>query len=342
MKINKKKEQLKIKGELEKNIELTVNGNTRDFNSYNLKLQEQLKEFYERFNISEETISTLVQNPQFALGIKNLKEQTNESIKSLFHNYEQATQQNMITSYNTGLAARIWEQEVTQSIIYESSKQALPFVEDLLFNKKINKYTIGDRIKGLSSSTQKAASDWLESSLLNGNSFKETTMGVRDIIGYTVEGTRQKGALARATRITKTEMRKAYTTAQHLANEDLVNLGVESKEFWSATLDRRTRGYHLAADYQEKGSVIPNAFLVGGQTMKYPLDPAGSAANVINCRCYVEYTTEAPKDITRAVRESEGNKKLKIRRPLPVNLKDASWKKWKKQRLGEMGIHSSF
>jgi hypothetical protein len=52
---------------------------------------------------------------------------------------------------------------------------------------------------------------------------------------------------------------------------------------WSSILDKRTRIAHVDAngqivDFREK-------FLVGGEELIYPRDPAGSAENVINCRC---------------------------------------------------------
>lgn len=339
---------MNVKKGFEKDVDLIVNGQNKDFTKYNAELQRKLKLFYDTFNISEETIQTLVQNPQFALGIKDLTDQTDKSIKALFQNYQEATGTNVATAYNTGLATRIWEAEISQSVIFEVVQQPLPFVAELLMNKETNGFTLGERITNLSKDTSTKVADWLESSLMNGNSFKETSMGVRDIMGYTIEGKRQKGALAKANRITRTEMRKAYTTAQDLANDDLTNLGIESTEIWMAALDRRTRAYHMAADYQIKGSVIKDAFIVGGEAMKHPLDPAGSAANVINCRCYVQYTSEPNEKVTRAVREHEGvkadkNKNIKaVRKPLPKNLEEASWRKWKSQRLSEMGIDTSF
>jgi len=30
-------------------------------------------------------------------------------------------------------------------------------------------------------------------------------------------------------------------------------------------------------------------FIIGGESLDYPGDPSGSAANVINCRCSVGY-----------------------------------------------------
>lgn len=56
---------------------------------------------------------------------------------------------------------------------------------------------------------------------------------------------------------------------------------------WLATDDNRTRHWHDEADNQ----VVPlgEPFGVGPDAMMYPGDPAGSAANVIQCRCTALY-----------------------------------------------------
>ena len=62
---------------------------------------------------------------------------------------------------------------------------------------------------------------------------------------------------------------------------------------WVATQDTRSRSAHLAVN----GTQIPidEDFIVNGRQMKYPSDPRGGPANVINCRCVVIYIT--PDDI---------------------------------------------
>ena len=59
------------------------------------------------------------------------------------------------------------------------------------------------------------------------------------------------------------------------------------KRIWDATGDLRTRPDHVAADGQPRGLSEP--FIVGGMSMMHPGDPAGGAANVINCRCIVRH-----------------------------------------------------
>lgn len=56
---------------------------------------------------------------------------------------------------------------------------------------------------------------------------------------------------------------------------------------WSAILDNKTRSSHVEADGQEVG--VNEPFVVGGEALKMPRDPNGSAKNIINCRCNAEY-----------------------------------------------------
>ena len=63
--------------------------------------------------------------------------------------------------------------------------------------------------------------------------------------------------------------------------------GLTLTKVWLATPDSRTREDHAEADGQEVG--IDEAFEVGGEQLAYPGDPAGSASNIISCRCTTFY-----------------------------------------------------
>jgi len=56
---------------------------------------------------------------------------------------------------------------------------------------------------------------------------------------------------------------------------------------WLATIDGRVRDTHEGADGQTVGN--REEFIVGGEALQRPLDPSGSIANTINCRCAVDY-----------------------------------------------------
>lgn len=334
--INMAKMQLQLKNGLEKTIDKIDSNHSKTFDDTYKNINAELEKFYSQHGLSKETIGILSQNPQFALGISDVIKKSDQEIQGLFQNYKQSLGGNLVNSYNTGFASRIWEAEVSHSIIFDVGRQPLPMVQDLLLNKEQFGYTLGERIKGLSDGTKKTVGDWLEASMLSGNTIKETTSGIRDIIGYNIDGSRVNGALARAKTITRTEMRRAYNTAQDHANNELEDLGIKSYAIWRSTLDSRTRLYHLAADSQYRGEVRKNKFLVGGEMCDHPQDGSLSAWNSINCRCYVEYTSEPNNKITRAVRN--GEKTPKGTRQMPENMDSSDWMNWKAKRLQEMGL----
>jgi len=63
--------------------------------------------------------------------------------------------------------------------------------------------------------------------------------------------------------------------------------GLDVQIEWISTNDGRVRDSHRSVN----GKIIPmgESFNVNGSKMKYPSDPSGGAANVINCRCVLGY-----------------------------------------------------
>lgn len=60
---------------------------------------------------------------------------------------------------------------------------------------------------------------------------------------------------------------------------------------WIAKEDKATRPAHAAADNQLRPVMQP--FIVGGEPLMAPGDPAGSAWNLISCRCALNYARRA-------------------------------------------------
>ena len=79
--------------------------------------------------------------------------------------------------------------------------------------------------------------------------------------------------------IARTETMRASNAGNTALYQDW---GVPQHE-WIATNDARTRDAHIAAHGQRVD--VGSAFLVGGEYLMYPGDPAGSPENTINCRC---------------------------------------------------------
>ena len=84
----------------------------------------------------------------------------------------------------------------------------------------------------------------------------------------------------RAIRIARTEGHRIQNTATMNAAYDAKERGADLVKQWDATLDGKTRDSHVAVDGQIRE--LDEEFSNG---LDYPGDPAGSAAEVINCRC---------------------------------------------------------
>ena len=94
-----------------------------------------------------------------------------------------------------------------------------------------------------------------------------------------------------AERIVRTEMGRTFSTANRLRGDEIAAGSPGLQHYWRSAHDLRTRSAHVLADqrYAPGGTPGPisyqQPFMVGGEKMRYPHDPLGSAANTINCRC---------------------------------------------------------
>ena len=86
-----------------------------------------------------------------------------------------------------------------------------------------------------------------------------------------------------ALRIARTENHRVVSQGKLDAFAHAENVGVVLTKRWVSAIDTRTRPDHQDADGQVVQMKEP--FKVGGESLQYPGDPAGGAANVINCRC---------------------------------------------------------
>lgn len=87
----------------------------------------------------------------------------------------------------------------------------------------------------------------------------------------------------------------ARTESHSAANAGSLQSAIESEvvlaKEWISTEDERTRdGSDGGFDHTNVANVpIDKPFVVSGEKLMYPGDPAGSAGNVINCRCAIGY-----------------------------------------------------
>jgi HK97 family phage portal protein len=91
------------------------------------------------------------------------------------------------------------------------------------------------------------------------------------------EGRRSEASVERIARTTMTGANGAGDQSAWEQSEV-----VTGKE-WLATLDDRVRDEHEEAHGQAVG--LDEDFTVGGESLRYPGDPAGDPSNIVNCRC---------------------------------------------------------
>lgn len=108
-------------------------------------------------------------------------------------------------------------------------------------------------------------------SIATGETYKQTA---RQLANYTSIGYNN------AIRIARTEGHRIQTTAQMDAMHGAKDRGADLVKQWDAALDARTRESHVNVDGEWRE--IDEKFSNG---LRYPGDPHGKAAEVINCRC---------------------------------------------------------
>lgn len=89
-----------------------------------------------------------------------------------------------------------------------------------------------------------------------------------------------------AERIAHTEIGKASSFASNETALDVQRTtGNKILKKWVSTPDHRTRVHHRKRNISQKWIPLDQSFMVWGESLKYPLDPAGSPGNIIRCRC---------------------------------------------------------
>lgn len=90
-------------------------------------------------------------------------------------------------------------------------------------------------------------------------------------------------------RAARTLVNTVENKARHDAGMRAEEKGVVMGKCWVATLDAKTRDWHVQAwnDYASNEDAVPldDPFIVNGEEMMFPGDTSASPANVYNCRC---------------------------------------------------------
>jgi len=153
-----------------------------------------------------------------------------------------------------------------------------------LYNPKFNAWVDKAgllKAKEINDTTRSELREKLAAEISDGLQSGESMAEIADRVSAATAGVYDNMSQNRAMVIARTETAASVNAGQY---EVYKGEGVERKE-WLATQDDRTRDIHAAADGQVVG--IDEPFIVGGEALMYPLDPNGSAENVINCRCTI-------------------------------------------------------
>lgn len=110
-----------------------------------------------------------------------------------------------------------------------------------------------------------------------------------DAIADEIEELSEIASRVRAMTIARTETHSvAIMSVDSAIRNSVIGDSLQKKE-WMTFEDERTRQEHIDANGKSVG--VDESFNVGGEALSFPGDPTGSAWNVINCRCVVEYFT---------------------------------------------------
>lgn len=109
-----------------------------------------------------------------------------------------------------------------------------------------------------------------------------------DKIGKRIRETAAPMSALRAHIIARTE---THTAANFGAQTAAELTGLDMKREWVSASDERTRDTSEADHVDANGQIVgmKEPFIVSGERLMFPGDPAGSAANIINCRCSVVF-----------------------------------------------------
>ena len=131
---------------------------------------------------------------------------------------------------------------------------------------------IADKVVGINAYTIKRINQAITKARGAGGTVGEVQQAIMDEVGLTFKSMTQSRALT----IARTEV---GTVASFGQEESFRQSGFEKKE-WNALNDNLTRDSHLELDGEIVG--INDKFSNG---LKRPLDPNGTASQIINCRC---------------------------------------------------------
>jgi len=140
---------------------------------------------------------------------------------------------------------------------------------------------IGEKIRmsseEINNTTREKIRNAIQEALNNGETYNEMAKRIQNVF--------DEAKTTRAMTIARTEV-TAINNFSMLEAVQQQDLNLYKK--WLPALDEKTREWH--AEMINHGSIpLEDDFIVGGEAMSFPGDPRGSAENVINCRCVLDF-----------------------------------------------------
>lgn len=181
----------------------------------------------------------------------------------------------IVLAYEPKMAARVAQSalaagRLTLDMVREAKRGMSPYEAAIA---KWAKQHAASKIVEISKTTRKQINRVLTAGVKKAATNAAIAKDIREILGG-------KSAARRAERIARTE---THTASQVGSEAAARSSGLDMVGEWAAVEDARTRPAHAEAD----GQIIElgGTFTVGGEQLRYPGDPNGSAGNIINCRC---------------------------------------------------------
>lgn len=230
------------------------------------------------------------QKADFNTAIKELKELNDATINNLVNDYftkdvDEKVKHSLAGAWLESMRAG---RENAKKIM--SVKKDITTIDDVtitneMFNQWVERYGLV-KSEELNQTSKKKLLEKLRGILAEGIEEGDSVEVLKKKLKEGAESVYEELSTVRARMIARTETGSSVNIGQVATYK---TSGVEQKE-WLSTFDNRTRDSHLAM--AGKVANIDETFEVenengGIDNMLYPLDPNGSAGNVVNCRCTI-------------------------------------------------------
>lgn len=180
------------------------------------------------------------------------------------------------------------------------------FGPDFLFDQRPAVTSYLAQVENRMVQTPNQVFDVIASQVSRGAAAGESIPQIADRVDDVLKTTGTTNWRNRATVVARTEALGALSMGRSDAFNAVADaLGGDFEQVWLATLDSRVRPAHLEADGQRVPIGTP--FTVGGEHLMRPGDPAGSASNVIQCRCstLLERPGETTSQVGRGFKDAD-------------------------------------